>query len=70
LGLNLKRLRTKIIRDYFNHTLSPYFESQRIIHNSLSVNTAQQNRVAARKNEHLINNTQTLLFQENTPKSY
>nr|CAN68477.1 hypothetical protein VITISV_029627 [Vitis vinifera] len=41
-----------------------------ILHDSSRVNTSQQNGVAKRKNGHLLNTTQVLLFQGNVPKSY
>ncbi|RVW31459.1 Retrovirus-related Pol polyprotein from transposon TNT 1-94 [Vitis vinifera] len=41
-----------------------------ILHDSSCVNTPQQNRVAERKNGHLLNTTRALLFQRNVPKSY
>ena len=56
--------------DLFNQILSPYFQSQGILHDSSCVNTSQQNGVAERKNGHLLNTTWVLLFQGNVPKSY
>ncbi|RVW82043.1 Retrovirus-related Pol polyprotein from transposon TNT 1-94 [Vitis vinifera] len=44
--------------------------TQGILHDSLCVNTPQQNGVAERKNGHLLNTTRALLFQGNVPKSY
>ena len=41
-----------------------------IIHESLCVNTPQQNGVAERKNGHLVDTTQAFLFQKHVPKSY
>ena len=34
------------------------------------MNTPQQNELAKKKNEHLLNTTRVLLFQGNVPKSY
>ncbi|KAJ9688914.1 hypothetical protein PVL29_014528 [Vitis rotundifolia] len=51
-------------------TLSPYCQSQGILHDSSCVNTPQQNGVAERKNGHLLNTTRILFFQGNVPKSY
>ena len=56
--------------DLFNQILSPYFQSQGILHDSSCVNTPQQNGVAERKNGHLLNTTRALLFQGNVSKSY
>jgi len=62
-GVKIKSFRTDNVRDYFNQILSPYFQSQGIIHDSLCVNTPQQNGVAEKKVGHI-------LFQGNVPKSY
>ncbi|KAJ9685136.1 hypothetical protein PVL29_017248 [Vitis rotundifolia] len=69
-GAKIKSFRTDNARDYFNQTLSPYFQSQGILHDSSCVNTLQQNGVAERKKGHLFNTTRALLFQGNVPKSY
>ncbi|KAJ9680557.1 hypothetical protein PVL29_019775 [Vitis rotundifolia] len=69
-GVKIKSFRTDNARDYVNQTLSPYFQSQGILHDSSCVNTPQQNGVAERKNGHLLNTTRALLFQGNVPKSY
>ncbi|KAJ9679119.1 hypothetical protein PVL29_021142 [Vitis rotundifolia] len=69
-GVKIKSFRTDNARDYFNQTLSPYFQSQGILHDSSCVNTPQQNGVAEMKNGHLLNTTRALLFQGNVPKSY
>ncbi|KAJ9701255.1 hypothetical protein PVL29_006553 [Vitis rotundifolia] len=58
-GVKIKSFRTDNARDYFNQTLSPYFQSQGILHDS-----------SCRKNGHLLNTTRALLFQGNVPKSY
>ena len=62
-GVKIKSFRTDNARDYFNQILSPYFQSQGIIHESSCVNTPQQNGMAERKNGHLLNTTRALLFQ-------
>ena len=49
--------------------MSPYFQSQGILHDSSCVNTPT-NEVAERKNGHLLNTIRALLFQGNAPKSY
>ena len=69
-AVQIKSFRTDNARDYFNQILSPYFQSQGILHDSLCVNPPQQNGVAKRKNGHLLNTTRVLLFQGNAPKSY
>lgn len=69
-GAKIKCFRTDNARDYFDQTLSPYFQSHGIIHESSCVNTPQQNGVAELKNRHLLNTTRALLFQGNVPKTY
>ncbi|KAJ9697063.1 hypothetical protein PVL29_009014 [Vitis rotundifolia] len=69
-GVKIKSFTTYNARDYFNQTLSPYFQPQGILHDSSCVNTPQQNGVVERKNGHLLNITRALLFQGNVPKSY
>lgn len=69
-GVKIKSIRTDNARDYFNQILSPYFQSQGIIYDLSCVDTPQQNGVAERKNEHLLNTTRALFFQGNVPRSY
>ena len=70
VGVKIKSFRTDNARDYFNQILSLYFQSHGILHDSSCVNTPQQNGLAERKNGHLLNTTQALLFQGNVPQSY
>ena len=69
-GVTVKRLRSDNARDYFNQTLTPFFQKEGIIHESSCVNTPQQNGVAERKNGDLLEKTRALLFQKNVPKSF
>ena len=69
-GVQIKSFMTDHARDYFHQILSPYFQSQGILHDSSCVNTPQQNGVAERKDWHLLNTTLALVFQGNAPKSY
>ena len=69
-GVKIKSFRTDNARDYFNQIFSLYFQSHGILHDSLCVNTPQQNGLAERKNGHLLNTTQALLFQGNVLQSY
>lgn len=48
-GIKIKKTRTDNTRDYFNQTLSSYFHTEGIIHESSCVNNVQQNSVAERK---------------------
>ena len=58
--VQIKSFRTDNARDYFNKILLPYFQSQGILRDSSCVNAPQQNRVAERKNGHLLNTTRAL----------
>ena len=69
-GVNVKRFRSDNAKDYFNQVLTPYFQREEIIHESSCVNTPQQNGVAKRKNGHLLDSTQSFMFQKNVPKSF
>lgn len=51
-GIIIKGIRVDKTRDYFNHILSAYIQSQGIIHDSSCANAPQQNGVAERKNGH------------------
>ena len=69
-GAKIKIFRFDNARDYFNQILTSYFQKEGIIHESSCVDTPQQNRVAKRKNSHLLYTTRALLFQGDVPKSY
>ena len=69
-GVKIKIFRSDNAREYFNQNLTPYLKKEDIIHESSRVNTPQQKGVTKRKNDHLLNTTQALLFQGNVPKSY
>ena len=56
-GVTIKRFRSDNARDYFNHILTPYFQKERIIHESSCVNIPQQNGVTERKNSHPLEKT-------------
>ena len=67
---NIQVLKTDNARDYFNSTLSDYFFSSGIVHQSSCNTTPQQNGVAKRKNRHLLDVSRSLLFTMNVPKSF
>ena len=69
-GVKIKRFRSDNARDYFNQILSPYFQKEGIIHESSCISTPQQNRIAERKNGHLLATTRALLCHQNVPKTY
>ena len=47
-----------------------YYASKGIIHQTTCVETPEQNGVAERKHQHLLNITRALLFQANLPPSF
>jgi len=69
-GTKIKNIRSDNARDYFNQTLTPYFQKEGIIQESSCITTPQQNGVAERKNRHLLECTRALLFQNNVPQSF
>lgn len=69
-GAQKKGFRSDNARDYFNQTMLLIFSPKGLIHAISCVYTPQQNRGAERKNRHLFNTTQALLFQGKVPKSY
>lgn len=69
-GVQPKRFRSDNARDYFNETLTSFFQKQGVIHESSCVETPQQNGVAERKLGRILSMTRALLFQRNVPKSF
>ena len=69
-GTKIKKIRSNNARDCFNQILSQWFQKEGIIHESSCITTPQQNRLAERKNRHLLESTRALLFKQNVPKSY
>jgi len=61
-GKSIKHLRFGNGREYINRDMSKFF-SENGVHEFTCVDTPQQNGVAERKNRHLLEVTQTLLFQ-------
>ncbi|CAA7401997.1 unnamed protein product [Spirodela intermedia] len=66
----IQRFRSDNAKDYFNHTLTSYFQKEGIVHESSYVYTPQQNGVAERKNGHLLGMTKALIIQNNIPKYF
>ena len=69
-GTKIKKICSNNAPNYFNQILLQWFQKEGIIHDSSCITTPQQNRVAERKNHHLLECTQALLFQQNVPESY
>ncbi|CAA6665274.1 unnamed protein product [Spirodela intermedia] len=66
----IQRFRSDNAKDYFNHTLTSYFQKEGIVHESSYVYTPQQNGVAKWKNGHLLGMTKALIIQNNVPKYF
>ena len=63
-------LRTDNGTEYFNSMLRDYLQTHGIIHQSSCVDTPQQNRVAERKNRHLLDVTRALMISARMPHSF
>ena len=55
-------------KEFFNHVLGNFFDEKGIIYQSSCSNTPQQNRVAERKNKHLLEVARALSFTTKVPK--
>ena len=66
----IKWFRSDNAKDYFNQTLSSFFNEHGIIHESSCVHTPQQNGVAEQKIGHLLAVNRASLFHTNVPKQY
>jgi len=66
-GSPIKKLRTDMARDYFNHYLYQFFQQEGIAHESSCVDTPQQNGVVERKMRHLLNVARSLLHHYSDP---
>ena len=56
--------------EYFNVRLGNFFLEKGVIHQSSCAGTSQQNEVEERKNKHLLEVTQALMFAKNIPKHF
>jgi len=69
-GVGIKILRSDQGGEYIDLGLADYFSTHGIIHQTSCIKTPQQNGVAERKNRHLLDIAQSLLFSVQAPKSY
>jgi hypothetical protein len=65
----------KIVRsdnrgEYMSSNLETYFREHDIIHQTMCVDTPQENGMAKRKNQHLLEVTCSLMLDTHVPKSY
>ncbi|RVW63107.1 Retrovirus-related Pol polyprotein from transposon TNT 1-94 [Vitis vinifera] len=63
-------LKSDNAKEYFTSSLSTYLQNHGIIHISSCVDTPQQNRVAERKNRHLLEVARCLMFSSNVPNYF
>lgn len=57
-------------KEYLNHTPGIFSKQEGFLYESSYVDTPQQNRIAKRKNRHLLNVTHSLLFQSYVPTRF
>ena len=63
-------LRSDNAKDYISTSFSSFMSSPRIIRQSSCAYTPQQNRVAERKNRHLVETARTLLLHHKVPQRF
>ena len=63
-------LKSDNARDYFNSILGEFLAKDGIVPLSSCVDTPQQNRIAERKNRHLLEVARSLMFSMNAPKLF
>lgn len=66
--ISIQTLHTNNSIEYFNTTLISYLLQNGIVHQSLCVDTPQQNGVAERKNHHLLEVVHAIVFKRHVPK--
>ena len=69
-GVKIQRFRSDNAKDFFNQSLSSFFQKHGIIHESSCVYTPQQNGIAERKNSHLLSSTRAILLQNHVSQKY
>jgi len=67
-GKKVKILRSDNGTEYTNKSMQEFLKGKGIIHQTTCVNTPEQNRVAERKNRHILEVTRCLLFSMNVPR--
>jgi Integrase core domain/GAG-pre-integrase domain len=67
-GKRMKILRSDNGTEYTNESMQDFLRSEDIVHQTTCVNTPEQNRVAERKNRHILEVTRCLLFSMNVPR--
>lgn len=67
---NIQILHTDNGREYFSTILGSYLTNHGIVHHSSCVDTPQPNRIAERKNKHLLEVARALTFTMAVPKTF
>ena len=67
---SIRILRSDNAKEYFSTSFSSFMSSHGILHQSSCAYTPQQNRVAERKNCHLIKTVRTLLLHHKVPQRF
>ena len=67
---SIRILRSDNAKEYFSMSFSSFMSSHGILHQSSCTYTPQHNRVAKRKNRHLVETTHTLLLHHKVPQRF
>ena len=68
--MSVKILRSDNGREYVSNSFQNYMSHDGILHQTSCVDTPSQNRVAERKNRHLLETARALMFQMKVPKQF
>ena len=68
--MSVKILRSDNAKEYFSEPFQSFMLQHGILHQTLYVDTHSHNGVVERKNRHLLEIVQALLFQMNVPKHF
>ncbi|RVW97054.1 Retrovirus-related Pol polyprotein from transposon RE1 [Vitis vinifera] len=66
-NVSIRVLRSDNAREYFSTTFTSFMSQHGILHQSSRAHTPQQNRVAERKNRHLVEIVRTLILHSHVP---
>ena len=68
--MSVKILRSDNGKEYVSNSFQNYMSYNGILHQTSCVDTPSQNRVAERKNRHLLETARALMFQMKVPKQF
>ena len=68
--VSVQTLRSDNAKEYLSEPFQSFMLQYEILHQTSCVDTPSQNRVVERKNRHLLETVQALLFQMNVPKHF